>query len=131
MGVDLRDLNQTMDLFEDVKPKYLINCASFVGGIQFGLKHQAEIFNNNLQMTLNILEAMNKFKIKRIVNPISNCAYPGKATFFKEDEFWNGPLHESVMVYGMVRKAFWVGSYVYAKQYDLDVVNLICQHVWT
>ncbi len=130
LGVDLRNQKQTFKLFEEIKPKYVINCASFVGGIQFGLKHQAEIFSNNMKMSLNLLEAANIFKTKRIVNPISNCTYPGKASFFKEEEFWDGPLHESVMVYGMVRKAFWVGSYAYEKQFGMDIINLILSNMY-
>ena len=81
-------------------------------------------------MTLNLLEAAHKSHVNRIINPISNCAYPGSATFFKEDEFWNGALHESVMVYGFVRKASWVGAWAYAKQYDLDVINLIFSNMY-
>ena len=69
-------------------------------------------------------------KIKRIVNPISNCAYPGDATYFKEEEFWNGQLHESVMVYGHARKASWVGSWAYSRQFNLDVINLILSNMY-
>lgn len=129
-GLDLRDRQATLDFFEKNKPTQVLNCAAFVGGIQFGYKHPAELFHNNLQMTLNLLEAAHTSNVQRIVNPISNCAYPGSATFFKEDEFWDGPLHESVMVYGFVRKASWVGAWAYAKQYGLDVVNLILSNMY-
>ncbi len=129
-GLDLRDRQATLNFFEKNKPTQVLNCAAFVGGIQFGYKHPAELFHNNLQMTLNLLEAAHMSKVRRIVNPISNCAYPGSATFFKEDEFWDGPLHESVMVYGFVRKASWMGAWAYAKQYGLDVVNLILSNMY-
>lgn len=129
-GLDLRDRQATLNFFAKIKPTKVLNCAAFVGGIQFGYKQPAELFRNNLQMTLNLLEAAHASKVQRIVNPISNCAYPGAATFFKEDEFWDGPLHESVMVYGFVRKASWVGAWAYAKQHGLDVVNLILSNMY-
>jgi len=129
-GLDLRDRQATLAFFADKQPTQVLNCAAFVGGIQFGYKHPAELFHNNLQMTLNLLEAAHTNQVQRIVNPISNCAYPGAATFFKEDEFWDGPLHESVMVYGFARKASWVGSWAYAKQYGLDVINLILSNMY-
>ena len=129
-GLDLRDRNATLAFFEDKRPTQVLNCAAFVGGIQFGYKHSAELFHNNLQMTLNLLEAAHTSKVQRLVNPISNCAYPGSATFFKESEFWDGPLHESVMVYGFARKASWVGAWAYAKQYGLDVINLILSNMY-
>lgn len=81
-------------------------------------------------MTINLLEACKKYKVKRLVNPISNCAYPAEATLFKENEFWDGPLHESVMVYGFVRKASWIGAWGYNKQYGLDVINLILSNMY-
>jgi GDP-L-fucose synthase len=130
LGLDLRDRNATLSFFERLRPACVLNCAAFVGGIQFGYRYPVELFQNNLQMTLNLLEAARLSGAGRIVNPISNCAYPGKATFFKEEEFWDGALHESVMVYGFVRKAFWVGSWAYAKQYGQDVVNLILSNMY-
>jgi len=129
-GVDLRESGQVLSLFETIKPEIVLNCAAYVGGIQFGYKHPAELFRNNLLMTINILDAAARFGTHRIVNPISNCAYPAKATLFKESEFWDGPLHESVMVYGFARKASWVGSWAYAKQYGVDQVNLILSNMF-
>lgn len=130
LGLDLRDLSATLSAFESIKPEKVLHCAAFVGGIQFGYKYPAELFYNNLQMTLNLFEAARKSGVKRLVNPISNCAYPAKATLFKEDEFWDGPLHESVMIYGAARKMSWVGAWAYAKQYGLDVINLILSNMY-
>lgn len=130
LGCDLRDAVATCALFQRVQPKQVLNCAAFVGGIQFGYKHSAELFHNNLLMTLNLLEASHRYGVKRLVNPISNCAYPAQATLFKEDEFWDGPLHESVLVYGFVRKAAWVGSWAYHRQHGLDVLNLILSNMY-
>lgn len=130
LGTDLRNRNQVFKLFEKVKPEYVINCAAYVGGIQFGKKHPAELFSNNLMMTINLLEACKEYKIKRLVNPISNCAYPAKATLFKEEEFWDGPLHESVLVYGFVRKASWIGSWAFNQQYGVDTINLILSNMY-
>ena len=130
LGTDLRDFSAVQKLFKEVKPEKVINCAAYVGGIQFGYKHPAELFRNNLLMTINLLEACREFSVGRLVNPISNCAYPARATFFKESEFWEGELHESVMVYGHARKTSWVGAWAYEKQYGLDSLNLILSNMY-
>jgi len=130
MGVDLRNESKTLELFERVRPDYVLHCASYVGGIQFGLKHSGEIYKNGMLMQVNLLEACREFKVRRLVNPVSNCAYPGEATLFKEDEFWNGPLHDSVLVYGMVRKMSYIGSVAYSRQYGVDTVNLILSNMY-
>lgn len=130
LGTDLRDFSATQSLFKITRPSHVINCAAYVGGIQFGYKHSAELFHNNLLMTLNLLAAARDFGVKRIVNPISNCAYPAQATLFKEEEFWDGPLHESVLVYGFVRKASLVGAWAYKQQEGLDVLNLVLSNMY-
>ena len=130
MGVDLRVQKETFSLFEKVRPTYVMNCSSYVGGIQFGLKHSGEIFYNNSLILVNLLEACRQYNIKRLINPISNCVYPSKASLFKESEIWDGALDDSVFVYGMVRKLSYVGSVAYKKQYDLDTVNLILSNMY-
>ena len=129
-GLDYRDIDKLKEFFEINSVDVVLNCAAYVGGIQFGYKHQAEMFYNNLLMTLNLLECSRIFKFRRVVNPISNCAYPASASLFKEDEFWDGPLHESVLPYGFARKASWVGSWSYAKQYGTDWINLILSNMY-
>lgn len=130
LGTDLRERRATAELFARTRPTHVINCAAFVGGIQFGYRYPARIFRDNLQMTINLLAAAEEHDVRRIVNPISNCAYPARSKVFREEEFWDGPLHESVLVYGFVRKAFWVGSWAYAQQFQLDVINLILSNMY-
>lgn len=130
MGVDLRDEKQTLALFEKVKPQIVVNCASFVGGIQFGYKHPVELFRNNLMMVTSILHAAHQVGVKKFINPVSNCVYPAKATLFKEEEIWDGPLHESVEVYGFVRKAFLIGAQAYEKQYNDKIYNIVLSNMY-
>lgn len=130
LGIDLRDQQETFEIFEKVNPQYVLHCAAYVGGLQFGIKHPAEMFKNNLLMTINLFEACQRYGVKRLVNPISNCAYPGSATLFRENEFWDGPLHESVLVYGMARKMSWIGAHAYRKQFGVDTINLILSNMY-
>lgn len=129
-GVDLRDEKQTLTLFEVVKPDVVINCASFVGGIQFGYKHPVELFQNNLKMVTSILAASHNTGVSKFINPVSNCVYPASASLFKEEEIWDGVMHESVMVYGFVRKAFLIGAYAYGKQFNDKIYNIILSNMY-
>jgi GDP-L-fucose synthase len=130
LGVDLRDRNTAVTLFEAIRPTKVLNCASFVGGIQFGYKYPADIFANNMPMIANIFEAARLSGVTRIVNPISNCVYPAHLTLFREEEFWDGALHESVMVYGLLRKISWAGAWAYRRQHGIDTVNLILSNMY-
>ena len=130
-GYDFRDAKQTRELFEKERFDALINCAAFVGGIQFGYERPGEIFYNNILMSTNLMESARLISVKRFINPISNCSYPGRLTKdFKEEEWWDGQLDESVLVYGFVRKATWVQSWAYYKQYDFQTVNFILPNMY-
>ena len=130
LGTDLRDFHQTLALFQTTRPKIVLNCASFAGGIQFGLKYPADIFCNNMPMIANLFEAARRSGVERIVNPLANCVYPAHLTLFEESKFWDGPLHESVMVYALLRKISWAGSWAYARQYGLQTINLVLSNMY-
>lgn len=131
MGVEFRDKNQTEKFFGKERPNVVINCAAYVGGIKFGLEHEGEIFYNNVLMNTNLIEYARKYNVKRYINPISNCSYPNIVQKdFKEDEWWNGPLHPSVLVYGFVKKATWVQSYAYHRQYGMDFINFLVPNMY-
>ncbi|NBH72685.1 NAD-dependent epimerase/dehydratase family protein [Clostridiaceae bacterium] len=130
LGVDLRDRDQAIRLFQKIKPEFVLNCAAFLGGVQFGYEHAAEMFKNNMEIELSILEACKEAEVKRLVNPIGNCSYPGIAKVYKEKEFWDGPLHESVLAYGFAKKAFCVGAWAYQRQYGTDIINLVFPNMY-
>lgn len=131
LGVDFRDSKQTLNFFKKNKPDIVIHAAAYIGGIKFGLDHAGEVYYNNILISTNLIEAARITKVDRFISPIANCAYPDVVNKdFKEDEFWNGPLHESVMVYGMVRKAQWAQTWAYARQYGMKFVNLILPNMY-
>lgn len=131
LGTDFLSLPQTENFFEREKPTVLINCAAYVGGIRFGMEHEGEIYYKNSLINLNLFECARKYKVRRIINPIANCSYPDVVDRdFKEEEWWNGPLNRTVLVYGFVKKGTWVLSTAYRKQYRLDTVNLIVPNMY-
>ncbi len=129
-GLDLRNFSKVDELFNSLKPSTIINCASYVGGLHFGLMHPTELFENNLQMCINIYRASQKNLVHKIINPISNCTYPGKKSFYKIDEWWDGPMHESVYIYGFTKKALWVASQAYNLEYKIISNNIILPNLY-
>lgn len=129
-GVDLRNPSATVALLRSIQPTVIMHCAAYVGGIQFGYKYPAEIFASNLRIMVNLFEAAKEVGVRRLINPLPNCTYPAQATHFCEDQWWDGPMHESVMTYGMVRKASWVGAWAFARQFNLDTINLIFSNMY-
>lgn len=131
MGVDFRDLKQTLDFFKKNKPQVLIHAAGQVGGIKYGIDHAGEMYYNNILISTNLIEAARLTGVKKFISPIANCVYPNIVNRdFKEDEFWNGPLHDSVLAYGIARKAQWAQTWAYNKQYGMNFVNLVLSNMY-
>ncbi len=129
-GLDLTDESDTRNFFNSKSYDCIMNCSAFVGGIEYGNLYPIDLLEKNLLMSMNLYKYAAKSKVKRIINPISNCAYPGDSTYFKENEFWNGELHESVLSYGLARKVSTVLSKAYMSQTKMEVINLVFSNMY-
>jgi len=132
MGTDFRDIGQFRKFMQENGPfDVILHAATYVGGIQFGYAHAAELYYNNALMHANLFQVAHEFHVKRIINPISNCSYPSDISeAFREENWWQGELDESVMVYGFIRKGSWMQSWGYWKQYGLETINLIVPNMY-
>ncbi|MEJ7663686.1 MAG: NAD-dependent epimerase/dehydratase family protein [Hymenobacter sp.] len=86
---------------------------------------------DNARMTLSMYEAVAKACPRAIVvNPIANCAYPAKANLFREDEWWDGHLHRSVLSYGSSRRFLWTVGESYQMQYAVRSIHLLTPNMY-
>tara|TARA_B110000014_G_C20113872_1_gene587650 strand:- start:952 stop:1875 length:924 start_codon:yes stop_codon:yes gene_type:complete len=108
----------------------IINCSAFVGGISYGYKFPVEMLATNTKMIINLYNAASKNEVKHIVNPISNCAYPGHLEVYKEEDFWEGPPHSSVFYYGLSRRNTVAVSNSFKQQYSIDTSNIVLSNMY-
>ncbi len=122
------------DLFSEYlsknKTDYIINCAAFVGGIAYGYDFPAELLSKNTIMASNIYKAAYENKVKLLVNPISNCAYPKDQNLYEEENFWDGAPHESVFEYGFSKKFFVALGSAYFKEYNFGSANIVLSNMY-
>jgi GDP-L-fucose synthase len=125
-GVDLRDADACNAFFAEVRPDYVVHCAAHVGSVHYVSDHAAEVFSDNVHMALNIYAAVTAHCPQAVVvNPLSNCSYPGAADVQREHEWWNGPVHPSVFSYGNAKKTLYMVAETYAKEHGVRSVNFL------
>ena len=129
-GIDFHDLDRTVDVLRSSGCDAVINCAAYIGGLEFVRQHVAEVFFQNSLLLLNLMEAARRAGVTLFVNTLANCSYPARAHDLREDEWWEGPLHESVLAYGMTKKMSWVQSWAYKQQYGFDTINLLLPNMY-
>jgi GDP-L-fucose synthase len=126
-GCDLRSLEEGLSFFSAHKPEVVINCASNQGGIAYQKLYPGTIYFDNLLMGSNTMEAARLSGVQKYVNIIAGCAYPGdpKDGILRENEFENGPMHETVENYGATKRAAVMQAKCYRRQFDFNAVSLV------
>lgn len=125
-GLDLFSVQSTEDKIKTIKPDVIINCAAHVGSMPYVAKYPANVFHDNSLMYLNLYQAINNVdKNILVINPISNCSYPGIIDIQNEENWWDGAVHQSVESYGVPKKIGFILSECYRKQFGIKTINLI------
>lgn len=125
-GFDLMEKNNVSKFLLEKNPDYIINCAAYVGSLEYVNKHVADVISYNLLLGINLWEILKDINFKgTVINPISNCTYPGNADIQKESEWWNGMVHPSIISYGSAKKTIFMINKCYEKQYGIKTFNLI------
>ena len=129
-GIDLRNYKEFSNFVRKIKPKILIHCAAHVGGIAYDEMYPIEIFEDNLMIGVNTVKTVAENNIKYFINVMPNCTYPAKYDKYSEENWWNGEMHPSIVVYGFPRKMMEVACFAYLKKYDFKIVHLIFPNLY-
>ena len=130
--VERADLTNPVDcdtMFEQAMPDYVIHCAGWNGGIQFNKKYPSDIYYKTAMMALNVLNACEYYKVKKVVSIVSSCSYPNKETLLNESEFGDGSSHESVQCHGHSKKIlFDYSKQIFQQHPDILPVCVVCNN---
>ena len=129
-GCDLRDAASLQEAVGDFAPSTIINCAAHVGGLSYSRSRQATLLSDNMRMALSLFDFMSRNGGVRLVNPIANCAYPGDLGVFREDDFWRGEIHSSVLGYGGARRFSVLASQAYRDEFGVEVVDVALPNLY-
>lgn len=130
-GVDLRDTTAAAAFLRRHQPSHIINCAAHVGSLNYVTDHAATVVTDNSRMILGMYEAVaQQCPQALVINPIANCGYPAVADTFREDEWWNGHLHRSVLSYGTTRRLLWAVAECFNLQYGIKSIHLLTPNMY-
>jgi len=130
-GVDVTRLESLVPRLGEIQPAAVINCAAHVGSLHYVSRFAADVVHDNMQIILNLYRAVQQAcPAALVVNPVSNCSYPGAAVVQKEAEWLDGPVHDSVLAYGNPRRMIQVVAECYCKQYGTRSINWLVANAY-
>lgn len=102
--------------------EFIFHLAGAKGGVGIGRKRAADFMHGNMQSTINLLKALDKDQLPRLLFTSSVGAYPGDRYVFIEDEMEIGRPHESDYFGGYAKRFGEILFKAYREQYGLDYV---------
>jgi len=130
-GVDITDFTRFAEALTRAKPDVIINCAAHVGSVHYVTTYAGDVARDNVRLIANMYDGVRAVCPKaKIINPLSNCSYPGEANTHYEPDWQNGPVHDSVLAYGSTRRTMHVFAESYRKQYGIKSVNWLVANAY-
>lgn len=114
--VDIENLGALEVIFKDHNFDCVINLAARAG-VRYSMINPFVYMTTNANGTLNLLEMMKKYQVKKMVLASTSSLYAGQPMPFKEDL----PVNTPISPYAASKKAAEVMAYTYHYLYDIDV----------
>ncbi len=114
--LDIENLDALRILFEENKFTGVINLAARAG-VRYSLEDPFVYMRTNALGTLNLLELMKEYGVKKFVLASTSSLYAGQPMPFREDL----PVNTPISPYAASKKAAEVTAYTYHYLYDIDV----------
>lgn len=129
-GIDARQEEALTAYLARVRPEILVHCAAHVGGIAYNAQCPVAIYEDNLLLGFTVLRAAHRAGVQKLVNIMPNCTYPGEMELYSEPRWWDGPMHPTVLTYGMPRKALWVQAWAYQQERGFRSIHLVLPNLY-
>lgn len=130
-GADIRSLDIFSKKLKEIQPDVIINCAAHVGSVHYVTQYAADVIDDNTRIVLNIYKGVKESCPRaKVINPISNCSYPGDANTHYEPDWERGAVHDSVLAYASVRRMIYYVSESYRRQYGIHSVNWLIANAY-
>lgn len=128
---DLRNWEQTKQIFEKFKPEQVIHCAARVGGVGANMNYKGEFFYDNMMINTNVLEASRLVGVKKVVSFLSTCVFPDDIEYpLTENKIHLGEPHNSNYPYAYAKRMLDVQSRAYNEQYGTNYVCVVPTNIY-
>ncbi|TAL68269.1 MAG: NAD-dependent epimerase/dehydratase family protein [Bacteroidetes bacterium] len=113
---DIENLPALRKIFNEYKFDAIINLAARAG-VRYSLENPHVYITTNIHGSLNLLELMKEFNVKKYVIASSSSAYAGEEMPFNEDL----PVNKPISTYAATKKSAELIAYTYHYLFGIDI----------
>jgi GDP-L-fucose synthase len=128
---DLRNPDETNEMFNVHKPTHVIHCAGKVGGVGGNMNYKGEYFYDNIMINTNVIEGARKSGVEKLVCFLSTCVFPDNVEYpLTESKIHLGEPHSSNYPYAYAKRMADIQIRAYREQYGLNYVSVIPTNIY-
>ncbi|GAA5995305.1 uncharacterized protein JCM10292_005092 [Rhodotorula paludigena] len=128
---DLRDLAQTMAIFDKYKPTHVIHLAALVGGLFKNMKYKLTFLRDNCLINDNVMWAGKEHGVKKMISCLSTCVFPDKVSYpIDESHVHLGPPHHSNFGYAHGKRLVDVYNHAYNEEFGCNFTSAIPTNIF-
>ena len=117
-------MDETIKMFEQYKPHYVIHLAACVGGLYKNMNNKVEMLEKNLMINYNVVKCSHDYKVEKLISCLSTCIFPDKVTYpINESMLHEGPPHHSNDAYAYAKRMLEIHCKAYRENFG---DNFIC-----
>lgn len=128
---DLLDSGAIDAWVNSLNPQAVIHLAANVGGLFKNMNKKVAMFEDNIEMNINVLKACSRNGVQRFVGMLSTCIFPDDTTYpISESMIHHGPPHDSNDSYAYAKRMLDVHCKAYRDQYDLKYNCIVPTNIY-
>lgn len=129
--IDLQNSQQTVTLFEQIKPEIVFHLAARVYGIMGNMANKAKAYIENIKINSNVIEAAYRAGTRKIVAMGSSAIYSDNVPLpMSETDIWSGAPHHSEAAYAHAKRSMLAQLEAYYDQYGIEFAFCISTNLY-
>ena len=128
---DLTNFQETLAVFKQIKPNYIIHLAACVGGLFKNMFQKVKMIEDNMLINTHVLKSSYLTGVEKVICCLSTCIFPDNTTFpINESMIHNGPPHSSNEGYAYAKRLLEVQCRCYNQQYETKYICIIPTNIY-
>jgi GDP-L-fucose synthase len=119
------------NIFKNLKPKYVIHLAAYVGGLFRNMNEKVAMFEKNMLINMNIIKHCHTYQVKKLICCLSTCIFPDKTSYpINESMLHDGPPHTSNDAYAYAKRMMEIHCQTYKEQFNSPFMCVIPTNIY-
>uniref|UniRef100_A0A6C0AZ32 NAD-dependent epimerase/dehydratase domain-containing protein n=1 Tax=viral metagenome TaxID=1070528 RepID=A0A6C0AZ32_9ZZZZ len=128
---NLLNYEQTLTVFNYLKPDVVIHLAAHVGGLFKNMNEKVQMLEDNLLINTNVVKAAHQTNVNTLIACLSTCVFPDDLIPpINENMLHDGPPHESNEGYAYAKRMMEVHCRLYREQFKRNYFCIIPTNIY-